>query len=349
MPEKNFIEIKQSSRPGKTVMREHVDDMQESVKTDRCKYIGGSDAGAMLGLNAYKSAYTLWAEKTGLVSDEIPDNDAMRTGRDLEQYVAERWMDITGKKCRRDNFRYTLKEYSFMIGHIDRSVVGENSGLECKTANSFQNSMYENGEFPDSYYAQCQHYMAVTGAERWYLAVFCFPHIYTFEIQRNEKEIDALINEEKKFWFNNVLAKVAPEIDETDSTSETIKEMYPADSTKPEDTIANLEGITEGQLQQYRQIKDQIKELKDLQEKLENQFKSAMGEYQVGRIGEWTLKWKASTKSDIDRKRLKEERPDIYDHYKIVTNNRRFSTESPEELKAKAEKAAKKKEKAKKQ
>ena len=29
--------------------------------------IGGSDAGAVIGLNPYKSAYALWAEKTGRV------------------------------------------------------------------------------------------------------------------------------------------------------------------------------------------------------------------------------------------------------------------------------------------
>ena len=31
----------------------------------RHKYIGGSDAGAVIGMNPYKSRYTLWAEKTG--------------------------------------------------------------------------------------------------------------------------------------------------------------------------------------------------------------------------------------------------------------------------------------------
>ena len=89
-----------------------------------------------LGLNPWKSKYRLWCEKTGKISDEVPDNDAMMTGRDLEQYVAERFERETGKKVRRDNYKYTLEEYPFMVGHIDRSVIGENAILECKTANS---------------------------------------------------------------------------------------------------------------------------------------------------------------------------------------------------------------------
>ena len=31
----------------------------------RKKYIGGSDAGAIVGLDEYKTPYSLWAEKTG--------------------------------------------------------------------------------------------------------------------------------------------------------------------------------------------------------------------------------------------------------------------------------------------
>ena len=33
----------------------------------RNKYIGGSDAGAVVGLDDYKSPYSLWAEKTGRI------------------------------------------------------------------------------------------------------------------------------------------------------------------------------------------------------------------------------------------------------------------------------------------
>ena len=109
-----------ASRPGLTVIRSKVNDMQEAVSKDRNHYIGGSDAGAIFGLNPWKSKYKLWCEKTGKISDEIPDNDAMLTGRDLEQYVAERFERETGKKVRRDNYRYTLDEYPFMVGHIDR-------------------------------------------------------------------------------------------------------------------------------------------------------------------------------------------------------------------------------------
>ena len=82
----------------KGVIKHKLPKTREEWLYDRLKGIGGSDVGAVLGLNKYKSAYTLWAEKCGLLQDEEEDNEAMRVGRDLEQYVADRFTEATGKK-----------------------------------------------------------------------------------------------------------------------------------------------------------------------------------------------------------------------------------------------------------
>ena len=62
--------------------------------------IGGSDAGAMCGLNPYRSPMAVYWEKTTDTLD-LSDNEAMRQGRDLENYVAQRFTEETGKKVRR--------------------------------------------------------------------------------------------------------------------------------------------------------------------------------------------------------------------------------------------------------
>ncbi len=60
--------------------------------------IGGSDAGAICGLNPYSSPMSVYQDK---ITDEISqeDNEAMRQGRDLEDYVArpvmECWRSIS--------------------------------------------------------------------------------------------------------------------------------------------------------------------------------------------------------------------------------------------------------------
>ena len=56
----------------------------------RKKGIGGSDAGAIVGVNPYSSAFQVYCDKKGLMP-ETEDNEAMRQGRDLEAYVARRF------------------------------------------------------------------------------------------------------------------------------------------------------------------------------------------------------------------------------------------------------------------
>ena len=54
----------------------------------RKNYIGGSDAGAVIGLNPYRSAYKLWAEKTGKLPG-FEGNVATKVGSFLEEFVAQ--------------------------------------------------------------------------------------------------------------------------------------------------------------------------------------------------------------------------------------------------------------------
>lgn len=135
----------------------------------RKKGIGGSDAGAICGVNKYRSAVSVFLDKTAEQTSEF-DNEAMRQGRDLEQYVAERFCEETGKKVRRANAIFSHSELPFMLANVDRLVVGENAGLECKTASAFSADKWADGSIPPEYEVQCNHYMAVTGADAWYIA-----------------------------------------------------------------------------------------------------------------------------------------------------------------------------------
>lgn len=125
--------------------------------------IGGSDAGAVCGLNPYSSPMSVYYDKTAKDVKDDYDNEAMRQGRDLEDYVAGRFMEATGLKVRRSNMMYRSKEHPFMLADVDRLIVGEDAGLECKTASAYSADKWKNGEIPPYYQIQCYHYMAVTG------------------------------------------------------------------------------------------------------------------------------------------------------------------------------------------
>ena len=166
----------------------------------RRKSIGGSDASAIIGLNTYCSPYTVWADKLGKLPPK-EDNEAMRLGRDLENYVAQRFTEETGKKVRRENNILINPDIPFAHANVDRMIVGEDAGFEAKTTSALNLKKFKNGEYPENYYVQCVHYLMVTGCKRWYLGVLIlgvgFQH---FVIERDEAEIEALRKSEADFW-----------------------------------------------------------------------------------------------------------------------------------------------------
>ena len=104
------------------MIKHKIPDTHEEWLENRRIGIGGSDAGVILGYSPYKSPNTLWAEKCGLIADEIPDNYYMRDGRDLEEVVAKRFAEEEDVKVSKSNYSYQSEEHPCMIGNIDRWI-----------------------------------------------------------------------------------------------------------------------------------------------------------------------------------------------------------------------------------
>lgn len=273
--------------------------------------IGGSDAAAILGLDRYKSPFDVYADKIGL-KQEQPDNEAMRQGRDLESYVASRFMEATGKKIRRCNKILRHPQYDWMIADVDGLVVGENAGFEAKTTSILNRAKFAQGEYPPNYYVQCVHYMAVTGAERWYLAVLVLNKAFhVFTIERDEAEIQALIEAEKQFWEEHVLRQVPPQPDGSEATTELIKQLFP--EAKQRETVA-LFGY-EDKISQYLELDKQIKELEKQREAIKQELCLTLGDAEMGRAQGYIIEWKNQTRQTLDTQRLKKEQAEIYQQY----------------------------------
>ena len=130
--------------------------------TERQKGIGGSDAAAVIGVSPWKSAAQVYMDKVEPIAeeDEAKVSERLRIGHDLEDYVAKRFMEETGKKVRRCNYMLHHPEHEFLLADIDREIVGENALLECKTTNSYAAGEWVD-EPPEHYQMQCIHYMMV--------------------------------------------------------------------------------------------------------------------------------------------------------------------------------------------
>lgn len=278
----------------------------------RRKRIGGSDAAAILGMNDYSSPYSVWADKLGKIPPK-EDSEAMRLGRDLEEYVAKRFTEATGKKVRRENNIIINPDIPFAHANVDRMIVGEDAGFEAKTTSALNLKKFKDGEYPANYYVQCVHYLMVTGCKRWYLGVLILGVGFRwFIIERDEAEIEALRRSEEDFW-RCVETKTAPVIDGTDATSETLKMMYPESNGD----VVTLLGY-EYELSRYMSLTQLIADAKKEQAEIANVLKDYMGDCSKGMSGRYKVSWVSQTRSSFDHKQFIEDNPgiDVSAYYK---------------------------------
>ena len=271
----------------------------------RRKTIGGSDAAGIVGLSRWASPFSVWADKTGRAAEK-EDTEAMRQGRDLEDYVARRWMEETGKRVYRLPAMLYHPKYPFAHADVDRMVIGENAGLECKTTFSLDLKQFNGIEFPVQYYAQCVHYLAVTGADRWYLAVLAYGRgFFTFVLERDQAEIDALMAAEADFW-KLVEQDTPPDADGSEATSAALREVYPIS----EHTTADLFG-RDTVLREYMRLKEDKKVLDTRIGEIENTIKADMGEAESGLCGSFHISWKSQNRQTFQAKAFAKDHPSI--------------------------------------
>lgn len=286
--------------------------------------IGGSDAGAIMGVSPYKGAFSVWADKMGKLPS-VEDNEAIRQGRDLEDYVARRFAEASGLRVRHEYSMLRSVEHPCMLADIDRRIIGERAGLECKTSRDITMARYRNGEYPMEYYCQCLHYLAVTGWDCWYLAVLVYgTDLLIFKICRDEvlDDIEALIKAEEAFWDNHMVLDQPPAPDALDSTAAALGSVYPHE----DGTTVCADQEADQVLTELAALKAQKRALDRQITERENQIKAAMGEAEVLAGTNVSATWRSSERTTISKSKLMALYPNI-NLDKICDRNiqRRFS------------------------
>ena len=283
----------------------------------RYESIGASDAGAVLGINPYKSPVDVYMEKVTRTND-FEDNFNMWLGREMEPIIKKKFTQETGLKVRDDNKIRIDKEYPFLSTNLDGMVVGEKVPVEYKALGFFD------GEIPDYYFAQLQHQMMVTEAEYAYFAVVCLGRSRTFNVQKvdfNEEFVKLMREELVTFWNENVLQEVMPEPTNLDD----IKKMYPISDPG---SILELEDNSLSQkLAILKDSRATIKEHTDIAKAVQVELMDYMGDKEVLiKDGENLITWKQAKETrKFDAKKFAEDHPDLYEEYKETkVGSRRF-------------------------
>lgn len=282
--------------------------------------ITGTDAGAIVGLNPYTSAFQIYQDK---LNNEIVeyDNESMRQGRDLEEYCAQRFMEETGFKIRRANAIYQNEEHPIMLADFDRLIVGQKAGVECKTVSPYSADKWADGNIPAHYQMQVQHYLAVSGYDTWYIAALIFGKEFIIrKIDRDEEVINNLITIEERFWNENIMKGIMPDPDGTKNCSEQIAKIY---FKSDKDKAIELSGYDD-MLHRRQELIALIDKMEKEKNTIEQRVKMEMQDAVLATTGEFKISWSSYDSKRLDTKRLKEEQPEVYEKYCNTSSSRKF-------------------------
>lgn len=209
---------------------------REEWLRERKNGLGASDAGAVIGVNPWKTTVDLWAEKTGQRdAEDISGKPYVQYGHQAEQYIRGLFaLDHPELQVRYDSPYKIIRsdEHPWIFCTPDGELqdeAGRHGGLEIKTTEIMSGQRWRewDGRIPDQYYAQVCHQMLAAGWEFvWLRAQIKYTtrggekraemREYLIEREEAQDDINALLEAEIAFWeqvqSGTMPAQILPEI-----------------------------------------------------------------------------------------------------------------------------------------
>ncbi len=197
----------------------------ELERENRKKFLGSSDAAAVLGLDPYRSPLDIFYDKTGQIIPTGNDlvNDAIDVGNWCEEAVLK-WFcakkNLTPILNDEKNGNRRVHKNGVMAANFDCLVLGDDTqAIEAKTHGVISGWIdeswgeVETDQVPERVALQCQHQMAVLPKVQtvWVPVLLGGIGFRHYRIDRNQELISNLENIEMDFWNDHVLKGVPPE------------------------------------------------------------------------------------------------------------------------------------------
>lgn len=178
--------------------------------------IGGSDIGALLGVNRYRNAASVYDRvRTLLDGGTLPlsgDSNDTERGRELEAAAARKFEREKDRVCVHPGAVVTHETRPYMHANPDRLIVRVRETdpfydcgtgiLEIKVPRLANFRATLDAGVDPSYYVQLQHYLAVTGM-RWGSFAFLNAEdwlLHVVDVPRDEDTIEDIFHACDRFW-----------------------------------------------------------------------------------------------------------------------------------------------------
>ncbi len=186
--------------------------------------LGGSDAGTVAGLNPWKSAYTLWCEKTGRVQGITEPSMAMTLGTIFEQPIKQLWAERNQDWLKvHDTGTWVSTNHPDYKANPDGIIEWHDGQLGVLEIKFSRNPMTE---LPPHYEAQVLWYLHTLGLKRGVLVAVANGDLVEFPIDYHPERMLAILEAADRFQWH-IEHDLMPEWDGSDSTLQTVREQHP--------------------------------------------------------------------------------------------------------------------------
>jgi len=288
--------------------------------------IGGSDVAAILGYGKYKTSYEVWEEKIGVTKNhEMADNNYTRWGKALEPLIADEYARQNPRvKVIVNDDLIVHPEHPMLGGNVDRELVfsdGKLGILEIKTTVNYIFKSWGE-QLPLEYFCQGVHYLGLNPkytSVTYAIFILDRREIEYLTIEKTE-EVEAYLLRQNtllaNWWNDYVVTKMPPPMIASDYEK----------VTEIDDNAVASDDLIDKTIEELLKTKATIAELEEIQARQEDRIKEHIGKRNVlvNKDGDIIVTWNKVETTRLDNKKLRQERPDIYQEYTTLSTFRKF-------------------------
>lgn len=198
----------------------------------RQRGLGGSDAAAVLGMDAWRSGLDVWRSKVEPIPEATDDeNFLFKLGHLLEPVIAGLYSEQTGRELFIPEPEIiTHLKYPEIVGSPDRLAPKDGRVIELKSEHQFADKFGDPGsdQVPDHYVIQAAHYMAVANLDRCDVAVLHGGFKFAIYQLRRDLEMErSMIDQLRHWWDAYVVKKIEPPLDASEAWGDYLAQKYP--------------------------------------------------------------------------------------------------------------------------
>jgi putative phage-type endonuclease len=311
---------------------------QEAWLAARRGGIGGSEVGALVGVNEYETTFSVWTTKMEGGKD-LSDKPAVDWGHRLEDAVALKAADELGLVSRFAGGLWARRDNSILRVTPDRFVCKPRSWnalgvIECKTAGDDEHwasgtirpGGHGTGSAPLGYQAQVQWQLGILGLQVGWLACFHLSNerqFFLVEIHFDPEWFGELVDAAERFWHVNILGGEIPMHDLRHPITEDLLKKLSPSVVRPS---VELGEDAEVWLDEYTAAKKAFEEAEANLSSIKNYFRMMTGDAGAGYIGDHKAVGYPEVSSErIDVGALREKFPEVAEAVTVKSHHRRLT------------------------